>query len=426
VTSYRSSDQDDRIFDTNFSWRAYKSRTVEALSGVESKVVVQTDIPSFYERIYHHRLENILLEVIGREGRVPLQIDRMLAKMSGGRSFGLPVGGHCARVLAEAVMMPIDEALTHARLNWYRYVDDFTVICDTHQEAYSAPSTLSHTLADYGLSLNKTKTTIMNSRYYADYVKAQLGEGDKVVTPLHELDLHFDPYSDNALTEYSNLQDAVSEIDFEFLLNLEKEKSQPDSFIIAQISRALQFQNTSTAANLCSTLLDSKNLDSFRASWSEIMRGVYAVRSNLEFAPVFDHIDGLLDRLAGDVPHLLLPEVNTLHFLKILRFVKTDRRAQYIRNPFETSTSITVKRACIECWQHWGDQSSFMRVRNQWYALPPEVQRMLWLAAGRFGDDGLHARKQLKSNARQAWALGVEAEGVPAFADIFIDWAKNA
>lgn len=427
VFSYRISDEEDRFFDPSKSWRSYKQNTVERLANEEDNVVVvQTDISSFYERIYHHRLESLLTELLGRDGRVPMQIDRMLARMSAGRSFGLPVGGQCSRILAEVMMMPIDETLTQEGVDWYRYVDDFTLICSSHQAAYSALSILSHALADYGLSLNRTKTTILSGRHYVEYVRAQLGEGADNSLALRELDLHFDPYSDNAFTAYRNLQETVAGIDFEFLLNLEKEKSQPDSFVITQISRALQYQAPETAGNLCATLLDPRNLDAFRASWSKIMRGVYAVRSNIEFEVVFEAIDALLDAIPAVVPHLLTPEVNALHYLRILRFRKTGQRAQYLRHLFDETGSLTVKRACIDCWQYWSDMPNFTRLRNQWATLLPEVQRMLWLAAGRFGDDGQHARQQLKRQAVQYWALGMEHVCTRSFAELFIEWARRA
>lgn len=424
--SYWPTSEVDRFFNGEKTWRKYKEATVERLGDEQEKVVVQTDISSFYERIYHHRLENILAEYIGGDERVSTQIDRMLAKMSSGRSFGLPVGGQCSRVLAEAMMLPIDEALTQAGIDWLRYVDDFTLMCDDHQDAYKALSTLSHALADYGLSLNRTKTTILSARHYKEYVAAQLGDGVDQFSALRELDLYFDPYSDNAITEYRNLQETVSTIDFELLLNLEKQKSQPDGFVVAQISRALQYQEPETALSLTSTLLDDRNLDSFRASWAKIMRGVYAVRSNLEFEIVFDAIDERLDALPQSVAHLLLPEANCLHFLRALRFKKTDPRARFVRQLFEQTASVTVKAACIDCWQYWGDMPNFTRLRNQWATLGPEVQRMFWLAASRFGDDGQHARQQLRRAALRSWELGVEREGAKTFAETYIDWAGSA
>ena len=58
--------------------------------------------------------------------------------------------------------------------------------------------------------------------------------------------------------------------------------------------------------------------------------------------------------------------------------------------------------------------------------LGPEEQRMVWLAAARFGDDGAHARKQLRRSLGQAWRLGFEAGDGVTFASCYEDWCKSA
>lgn len=331
-------------------------------------VVIQTDVASFYEHIYHHRLENVVKD-LSPGSTLATQIDRILSKLAAGRSFGLPVGGQCARILAEVMMTPIDRSLTDAGLIWHRYVDDYTLICRSQQSAYKALSELSHALADYGLSLNRSKTTILSAKHYRDFVSAQLGEGEDSSLALRELDLHFDPYSDSASTEYEKLKHSFEKIDISFLLDLEREKSQPDAFIVAQIGRALKFQEPAVAVQLCATLLDPKNLDSFRASWSKILRGIYAVRSNDQFTSIFAEIDALLDRIPSACGHLLVPEANMLHFLRALRFIRTDLRGAFVRQTYDTTASVSVRRACIDCWRHWADRSNFTRLRNQWQNL---------------------------------------------------------
>jgi len=426
VHSYRLGGEPPSFFDRSRSWRTYKEATLEedALKTAGS-VVVQTDISSFYEHIYHHRLENVIKDLGDTNSTVATQVDRILSKLASGRSFGLPVGGQCARVLAEVMMTPIDRSLSDAGIIWHRYVDDFTLVCGSQQEAYKALSVLSHSLADYGLSLNRTKTTTLSAKHYSDYVAAQLGDGEDASVALRELDLHFDPYSDAAQGEYEKLKKSFESIDVQFLLDLEKEKSQPDSFVLAQIGRALKFQEPNVASQLCATLLDPKNLDSFRASWSKIMRGVYSVRANDDFHAVFDQIDGLLDHVPSSVPHLLMPEANNLHFLRAIRFTRTDVRGAYVRRVFDASSSPAVKRACIDCWRHWHDRASFNMLRNRWQNLTGDEQRMLWIAAGEFGDEGEKARNQLRRTLAQAWRLGFEDGNGNAFSDVFVDWAEN-
>lgn len=424
--SYRLSKDGESLFDRSRSWRAYKEATIrEPALEREGSVVVQTDISGFYEHIYHHRLENVVHDLAPESSTIAVQIDRLLSKLSSGRSFGLPVGGQCARVLAEVLMTPIDASLSDAGIFWHRFVDDFTLVCRSQQEAYAALSTLSNSLADYGLSLNRTKTTTLSARHYKEYVAVQLGQGDDTTIALRELDLHFDPYSDSAQTQYEHLKKSFDNIDIQFLLDLEKEKSQPDAFVMAQIGRALKFQEPKVAAQLCATLLDHGNLDSFRASWSKILRGVYAVRANEEFETVFGQIDDLLDSIPANTPHLLMPEANTLHFLRAIRFRKTEVRGGYVRQTYDRSTSSSVKRACIDCWRHWRDRASFTRLRNQWQNLKPDEQRMLWLAAGSFGDEGRHAQNQLRGSLGESWRLGFETAAKSTFSACYLSWAKE-
>ena len=424
--SYRLASEGPGFFDRSRSWRTYKLATLDEIGlDQEGSVVIQTDISSFYEHIYHHRLENVVKD-LAPASTIAVQIDRILSQLAAGRSFGLPVGGQCARILAEVMMTPIDRSLTDGGLVWHRYVDDYTLICRSRQDAYKALSNLSHALADYGLSLNRSKTTILSAKHYRDFVSAQLGDGEDASLALRELDLHFDPYSDSATAEYEKLKQSFEKIDVSFLLDLEREKSQPDALVLAQIGRALKFQEPGVAVKLCATLLDPNNLDSFRASWSKIMRGVYAVRANDEFASIFDAIDNLLDRIPGAAAHLLVPEANMLHYLRAIRFVRTDIRGALVRRTYDETKSASVRRACIDCWRHWRDRSSFTRLRNQWQNLGADEQRMLWLAAGAFGDEGEKSRNQLRGTLSQAWRLGIETNPQSDFAAFYEDWVKHA
>lgn len=424
--SYRLGADQPAFFDTTRSWRAYKEATLkEKTLAATDCVVVQTDISSFYEHIYHHRLENVVRDIGGDESSVPTQIDRILSKLASGRSFGLPVGGQCARILAEVLMTPIDHSLSDANILWHRFVDDYTLICPSQQDAYKALSVLSHALADYGLTLNRSKTTTLSAKHYVDFVDAQLGDGEETSLALRELDLHFDPYSDASQEEYERLKNRFRDIDIAFLLDLERVKSKPDAFVVAQIGRALKFQEPKLAAQLCATLLDPKNLDSFRASWSKIMRGVYSVRANDEFKSVFDQIDDLLDQLPSRASHLLSPEANILHFLRAIRFKRTEIRGAFLRKLYDQSASQSVKRACIDCWKHWRDRASFTRLRNQWQNLSPDEQRQLWFAAGNFGDDGVKARSQLRGTLGQEWRLGFEDATEKTFASCYEDWIAH-
>ncbi|MCJ2126292.1 RNA-directed DNA polymerase [Methylobacterium sp. J-077] len=427
VHSYRLGGEGLDFFDRKISWRTYKEATInEHALTKEDGIVIQTDIASFYEHIYHHRLENIIKDLAPDNSTIAMQIDRILSKLAAGRSFGLPVGGQCARVLAEVMMTPIDRSLSDAGIIWHRYVDDFTLICSSQQEGYKALSVLSHALADYGLSLNRSKTTFLSAKHYKDFIAVQLGEGDDASSALRELDLHFDPYSDNARAEYHKLKMSFESINISFLLDLEIEKSHPDAFVVAQIGRALKFQEPKVAKQLCVTLLDPNNLDAFRASWSKIMRGVYAVRSGSEFETIFPILDNLLDQIPAKAAHLLVPEANILHYLRAIRFTRTEIRGAFVRQTYDRTSSPAVRRACIDCWRYWKDRANFTRLRNQWFNLTPDEQRMLWLAAEAFGDEGSKMRTQLRGSLIESWRLGIESDKKLSFASCYEEWAHNA
>jgi Reverse transcriptase (RNA-dependent DNA polymerase) len=424
--SYRFTSLGEGLFDRTASWRAFREATVaECKTKDDDAIVVQTDISSFYEYVSHHRLENSLERLLPDNSTVPTQIDRFLSKFAGGRSFGLPVGGQCSRVLAEALLASIDSRLQDEKVIWRRYVDDFCLIATSQADAYRVLSILAHALADYGLTLNRTKTTLLTTKHYVDYVRTQLGGSDDEAGKLAEIDLHFDPYSDTRDSDYEELKQAVESLDIRALLDLELGKSQPDNFLIAQIGRTLKFHSPKFALALCGTLLAPANLHAFRASWAKIMRGIAAVCADERFSAIFSGLDKLLDEIPNHSAHLLRAEASCLYYLRAIRFRRTPLRAQFVLTIHTSTTSATVKQACIDCWRNWKDQPSFTRERNRWQAMSSEEQRMLWLAGSAFGDEGSKFRLQTRQSLRKAWKLGIEHPNGPSFASIYAEWAAN-
>ncbi|MCY4487670.1 MAG: RNA-directed DNA polymerase [Deltaproteobacteria bacterium] len=425
--SYRYVVDGEGLFDRNRSWRAYRQCTISSKHWYgDDAVVIQTDISSFYEHIYHHRLESCINDLFPPDSTVATQIARFLSKFASGRSFGLPVGGQCARILAEVLMSAVDNILTDEGIIWHRYVDDFTIMAQSQEDAYRALAVLSHALADYGLSLNRTKTIILKAKHYLDYVNTQLAPGTDEAGALRQMDLHFDPYSDTAHADYDELKDTVRKLDVPALLELETTKGQPDSLLVAQIGRSLRFQTPEVALQLCATLLDRKNLNAFRGSWSRIMRGVAAIRGEPEYKTIFADLDVLLDEILKHSRSLLVPEVNCLHYLRTIRFGRTTTRAKYVVSVYNDTSSETVRRGCIECWWSWRDRPNFIRRRNQWQTLGAQEQRMLWLAAGDFGEEGKKTQDQLRTSLSQAWQLGIERRRQQTFGELYTEWAESA
>ena len=413
------------LFDRSSSWRMFREATSkEAALAPKGAVVVQTDISSFYEHISHHYLEN-LIDDLFPDGRVGNQITALLSKFSAGRSFGLPVGGQCSRILAELFLNSVDHRMTHDGLRWYRYVDDYVLIADSNSAAYAGLAFLSHALADYGITLNKSKTIMMTAKHYEEYVTTQLGGDDTNAGILRHIDLHYDPYSDNPEGDYESLKMTVENLDVQKLLGNELQKSLPDNFLITQIGRTLKFHSPIVALQLASTLLEPNNLHAFRASWSTIMRGVANLRAGAGYEEIHSDLDAVIDRVAVHSAHLLQAEASLLHYLRVLKFAQTPARAAFVQSTYKYNSSHTVKRACIDCWRLWKDRSGFSSISSRWSEINAECQRLTWLAAESFGDQGDGLRRQIGPSLEQSWRLGIERQDRPTFAGLYRSWCDD-
>lgn len=436
----------EQLFDPNRSWRAFKEVTVgHADAAGPNAVIVQTDISSFYEHVSHHYVENFINDFGGNCEQVSKQVNALLGKLSAGRSFGFPVGGQGARVLAELFLNQVDSALSAAGINWSRYVDDYVLVAANTADAYHALGVLAQCLMDYGLSLNKSKTVLLSSKHYRDYVNSQLGGGDDEAAKLRTIDLKFDPYSDTPDEDYESLKETVETLEVRRLLNRELEKALPDTFLIAQIGRTMRLHEPQIALDIASTLLKGTNLHAFRSSFSTIMRGIANLRADARFELIHELIDTLLDAIPSHSAHLLKVDTSLLHYMRCLRFRSTPQRAQYVRNLYDSTQLDTVRCACLDCWRKWGDRAGFNHLRNRWHQMTAEGQRRFWLATYKFGDEGAAARRQFRHATSQAWALGVEVPldekkdkeklkkhprgAEPRFAAVYEAWAdevKNA
>lgn len=424
--SYRFAKTGDSLFDRAASWRSFREATLADREHTSSNhVVVETDISNFYEHVYHHRLQNIISDILPIGSNLDTQIDRVLNQFSSGRSFGLPVGGQAARVLSEVLMSSVDRTLTDTEICWRRYVDDFVIVSKNQHKAYQDLGALANALSDVGLSLNRSKTSFLSANHYVDYMSAQLYGVDEGSYRLKEIDLHFDPYSDNPSDSYEELKETIRQIDVAWLLDEERRKAQADPFTVSQISRSLRLMDHEQALEVCKTLLRGRNLHLFRASWATIMRGVAAVRSRALEEQIEGELDSLIDSVIQECKHLLSIHTNALHYLRLIRYRRTEARAAFVLQLYRSSHELTVRRACIDCWRHWKDRGRFLELRRSWQTQHAEEQRMTWLAAGDFREEGEHFRKQVGGSLEQIWALGIEGNVSRSFARIYSEWAQD-
>ena len=126
-----------------------------------NSVVLYCDIADFYNQIYHHVVENQLIE-----SKLPNQeikwVIKLLESTTAGVSRGVPVGPHAVHLIAEASLIPVDNSLESAGLRFLRYADDIIVYCTSESEARQALSKIAGILdKQQRLTLQRHKTKML-------------------------------------------------------------------------------------------------------------------------------------------------------------------------------------------------------------------------------------------------------------------------
>jgi hypothetical protein len=166
-----------QIFASGYTFRDWMEVLLELASDDDTILtVILTDISDFYSRILFHRLENLLDECAPKHGAnkyIRKQISIIRAK----QSFGLPVGGSAARLLAELALSDIDNALVDQGFVATRFVDDFRIFLRPNESAYDALGFLAEHLAvNEGLSLNSAKTHVIASNLFVERLKQEISD----------------------------------------------------------------------------------------------------------------------------------------------------------------------------------------------------------------------------------------------------------
>lgn len=149
------------LFRADRTYRDWLNAQLAYVQGnLKIKHVVATDISDFYARINFHRLENLLDEVAPGHGAARY-VKRHIKAIRAKQSFGLPVGGSGARLLAELALSDTDSALQNDGRRATRFVDDFRIFLRADEDPYDALALIAEQLGiNEGLSLNVAKTAV--------------------------------------------------------------------------------------------------------------------------------------------------------------------------------------------------------------------------------------------------------------------------
>ena len=121
---------------------------------------LRLDIANYYERIYHHKLQQ-LLERRKVPGTVTSALCKLLRKFSSGDSHGIPQGFWASDYIGNIYLLYLDEFLKEKEIYAIRYVDDYRIFCESEYEARSIRKECAGVLRELGLNIQPGKTSIV-------------------------------------------------------------------------------------------------------------------------------------------------------------------------------------------------------------------------------------------------------------------------
>jgi hypothetical protein len=151
-----------RIFREGNGYAEYLEQT-RALAA-NNDFVLKTDITDFYNQIYLHRLQNAISSADQNLYELATDIERFLTKLNDTVSHGVPVGPSASIVMAEAVLIDVDEFISGQGFQHIRYVDDFRIFGASMSDLNRLQQDLTLYLHNnHRLVLASGKTEIMSS-----------------------------------------------------------------------------------------------------------------------------------------------------------------------------------------------------------------------------------------------------------------------
>ena len=175
---------------------------------------IKLDIANYYERIYHHKLQQ-LLEVHGVPGPVNSAVSTLLRKFTNGDSHGIPQGLWPSDYLGNIYLLYLDEFLKSRNIYAIRYVDDYRIMCSSEREALQILKECCTVLRGIGLNPQPLKTSVVT----VDKLNPDL-------KPLTEQFLDLRTRKVQVVVRYLELASMGAEIIAEEMEELEEEQQQ--------------------------------------------------------------------------------------------------------------------------------------------------------------------------------------------------------
>lgn len=153
-------------------WNTFQGITRASLN--TGKFILCTDLINYFENIQTEQIISALNKNITRVAANGIEkvrirnaiatLDQLLRLWCYSERHGLPQNRDASSFLANVVLDRVDQSMTGLKYDYYRYVDDIRVVCDSESHAKRALVDLIGELRKVGLNINSSKTRILTSQ----------------------------------------------------------------------------------------------------------------------------------------------------------------------------------------------------------------------------------------------------------------------
>lgn len=396
VYSYRYAPNFDTasLFDKDTNWRKFQNDSLElAKNDVSINYILTCDIADFYTRIYHHRLENAL-DRIDPQKEISSKIKKLIQNFSGTNSYGLPVGGPAARILAELALDSLDHILMISGIKFKRYVDDFIIFCETKEDAHSVLTLISRKLMENeGLTLQKHKTNILSKDEFISLTQSKLygldeDEGSPMKAKFMSLPIRFDPYSQNAAEQYEEIKETLSDFDLLGMLSNELQKSKINQPFSKQLIRAFAAVDDRILSDAFNVIFNSIN--ELYPIFNTIIQVATTNWSRFETQTKTLIRNKLIELIKTD-SFILKTELNLAYVVKLFTKENNVEGQTVLTEVHRSNTdSILITLVVTQAMAKWNTHYWLSELRRTFPTMTPWQRRLFIVSSYLLGDEGKH------------------------------------
>ncbi|WP_165932902.1 RNA-directed DNA polymerase [Rhizobium sp. BK251] len=163
VFSYRGNPERIDFVGGIQSHRAFRQQAKYSDRAIDSEYILKADIKEFYPSIPLDNLENSLSRLT-RQEKIAEYLMRLVRHWNSNFDGGLLIGSLASSLLAEALLIPVDQNLLREGFQYCRFSDDFVFFCSSQDEAHDALDAVTQAVGNIGLAINPSKTKILRKK----------------------------------------------------------------------------------------------------------------------------------------------------------------------------------------------------------------------------------------------------------------------